>query len=376
MFKRVNIAMLSQSTQDQQVVIDENNEALATDQDAAQIQQQDAEIDEIQGVVQETQDAADCICQTAEKIDKMPQVSQEVVQIAQEQIAYFAKRTGMKMSGVSAAMESYSAGKAGNKEALVKQMNLAVESLEKGIDVAQEGIVDRVKDAFSVMFTSYDKLGKELEVVSKEFDEKGPKEEVIKDSAFARILNPEGKSEIKSSDVVSFLDAAVKEFDDTSVIKGVRQLNEYLAEAKTITKESKTFWTDKEAIAKFEELLVKMDELVDGIEEEISPVASKSDADIEPLNAADKAKLVKKVQGILDTGNEYGKTLKEYNKYSILMMGIGKVRLFGDMSAEGRIYTKVKYMSFKTYRKLAKLAKLRFEVAHACVKYIKASTAR
>ena len=288
---------------------------------------------------------------------------------------YFVKRTGMKMTGVSTAMESFSDGKTGNKVALVKQLRIAAESLDKGVTVAQEGIVDRVKDAFSVMFTSCDKLAKELEIVSKDFDEKGAKEEVIKDPAFARIFNSSGKSEIKSGDVVSFLDTAVKDFDDTSVIKNVRKMNEYMQDFKNITKDSKNFLWDDEAIKKYESLVADINTLVDSVEEELSATSSKNASDVEPLNSADKTKIVKKVQSILDTGNEYTKILKEYNQFTMWMVGAFKPKLGGDFSPEGRHMNTIKGKAFNAYRKLAKLAKIRFEVAHACVKYIKASTA-
>lgn len=374
---RLNIGLLSEQQQQQapEVEIDQNNEALKTDQDMAQIQQADSEIEEVTQVIEETQEASQTMTNMADKIEQSETVSQDTVQVAQEAIGYFTKRTGLKMTKLNASMESYS--KTTDKQAVVEQMRLAVESLDKGVEIAQEGVIERIKDTFSVMFTSYDKLAKELETVSKDFDEKGPKEETIKDPAFARVLNPEGKTELKSGEVVSFLDTAIKEFDDTTVVKSVRQMNAFLDEAKTITSDSKTFafLGDQEAIDKFKVLLEKMDELVDGVEKEVTSVGSKNSADVEPLSTADKTKVVKKVEGILNTGTEYAKALKEYNKVSMyLLMGAGKVRFGGDFSKEGRIYMEIKAKTFKTYRKLAKLAKIRFEVAHACVKYIKAST--
>lgn len=378
--KRLNIAMLGEQAQEQvqeQQVIDENNEALATDQDAAQIQQQGAEIEEIQGVVQETQDAADCICQTAEKIEQMPEVSQEVVQIAQEQIAYFAKRTGMKMSGVTTAMESYSDGKVGNKEALVKQMNLAVESLEKGIVVAQEGIVDRIKNKLSLIFTSTEKLKKELAAVSEAFDNGEPKTETIKEPAFAAVLNSQGKDELAPADVLALATSIAKISGSKELEKAVKDMAA-LTDAVTTAMTKSTFIAKDEQIAKIEEVTGKVKEMYVELKEKLEYKGERMSADVQPLTAKDKEKLKAKVEELLDTSGY--KTIEKELDESVAALQrtsemLANKRLIGVWAKDMRRARAALTEMGDAFSEINNFMKLRFEVAHACVKYIKASTA-
>lgn len=376
--KRLNIAMLGEQAQEQvreQQIIDENNEALATDQDAAQIQQQDAEIDEIQGVVQETQDAADCICQTAEKIERMPEVSQEVVQIAQEQIAYFAKRTGMKMSGVTAAMESYSADKAGNKEALVKQMNLAVESLNKSVAIAQEGIVDRIKNRLSAIFTSRKKLAAELEEVSKAYDAAGQKEGVIKDPAFARTFNKDNKPSIDGKEVVTFVEKLLSVAESAELIKRMKEAGA-LMDKLTVSLSKTSNWEDKAESDKIKKISIELDTLTDEIDKMLDFKIKKNSTDVEPATAAEKAKLAKAVQSLLGEAA----ISAEMDKYEKSLDGLvaayyPKATGLGYGSKDLEIVKLFADTTFEVFWKIGGIMSDRFTVAHATVKYIKASTA-
>ncbi len=375
--KRLNIAMLGEQTQSQQVVVDQNNEALATDQDMSQIKQADAELDQVSSVVEETQDASDSITQTADKIEQMQTVSQEVVQVAQEQMNYFVKRTGMKMAGVSTAMESFSNGKTGNKEALVKQLRIAAESLDKGVSVAQEGIIDRIKNKFSLLFTSNKKLKQELQDVSSKYDSAGAKTEVIKDPAFARILNPDGKPEITGATTIALAGEISKMVKDLVIEKVVVRLTDILDKV-TVALNKSTFIADDNEVKKINDLFDEVENMYTEVREKITVDGRKESANAVPLESGDKKKVTSIVEDLLDTG-AYDKIENDLNKswYGFINTYLEKqrTRFIGFNSADMRAASELTNKAGSVMSRIEKLMSMRFEVAHACVKYIKASTA-
>lgn len=374
--KRLNIAMLGEQ-QTQQVVVDQNNEALATDQDMSQIKQADAELDQVSSVVEETQDASDSITQTADKIEQMQTVSQEVVQVAQEQMNYFVKRTGMKMTGVSTAMESFSDGKTGNKEALVKQLRIAAESLDKGVSIAQEGIVDRIKNKFSLLFTSNKKLKQELQDVSSKYDSAGAKKDVIKDPAFARILNPDGKPEITGATTIALAGEISKMVKDPVIEKVVVRLTDILDKV-TVALNKSTFIADDDEVKKINDLFDEVENMYTEVREKITVDGRKESANAVPLESGDKKKVTSIVEDLLDTG-AYDKIedelLKAWWSFYDVYTTKQKSRFIGFNAADMRVAMNLDDKGGDIVERIDGLMTVRFEVAHACVKYIKASTA-
>lgn len=376
--KRLNIAMLGEQQMGTQVVIDENNEALATDQDAAELQQQGAEIDEMQSVVNETRDASDSIRQTAQVIEQMPEVSQEVVQVAQEQIAYFVKRTGMKMSGVSSAVESYVPNKKGNKEALVKQMSLASESLDASISIAQEGIIDRIKNRFSLLFTTSEKLEKELVMVSKDYDDKGAKEGVIKDPAFARRLNQDKKSQLSEQDVLSLAEDVDKKFHNPNFLGSLKKITEAFDKVAQALEKSNFLIADDDAVRKIQEQQDVLMKIYQEAIPEMSVSRKKASCDVEPLTPVNKQKVTKLVESLLDK-KAYERYIDDLNDsihvvHNKLLLS-DYTKLAGKLAKDNRNAREALRHGDKVLNLLGDVYTLRFEVAHACVKYIKASTA-
>ena len=373
--KRLNIAMLGE--QAQVVVVDQNNEALATDQDMSQIKQADAELDQVSSVVEETQDASVSITQTADKIEQMQTVSQEVVQVAQEQMNYFVKRTGMKMAGVSTAMESFSNGKTGNKEALVKQLRIAAESLDKGVSVAQEGIVDRIKNKFSLLFTSNKKLKQELQDVSSKYDSAGAKTDVIKDPAFARILNPDGKPEITGATTIALAGEISKMVKDPVIEKVVVRLTDILDKV-TVALNKSNFIADDNEVKKINDLFDEVENMYTEVREKITVDGKKESADAAPLEAGDKKKVTAIVEDLLDTG-AYDKIedelLKAWWSFYDVYTTKQKSRFIGFNAADMRAAKNLNDKGGDIMERIDDLMTVRFEVAHACVKYVKASTA-
>ena len=377
---RLNIGLLSAQEQTQEgqvpeVEIDQNNEALKTDQDMAQIQQAGSEIEEISQVVEETQDASQAMTSMADKIEQSETVSQETVQVAQEAIAYFVKRTGVKMTKLNASMESYS--KTTDKQVVVEQMRLAVESLDKGVTVAQEGIIDRIQNRFSLIFTSGKKLAKELEEVSKKYDETGAREEAIKEPAFARRINPDAKKTLTDSDVLKLATDINKKVHNPTVISSVKKLTEALQTVTSALKKSGIFVADDKQVKIIKEQTSNISSMYNDIESELGVKRNKNDADVEPLNPANKEKIVKLVDSLLDISEyaKYEEILREAQRSMVVALAHSSgMKLAKEQAADNRAVSAANEQAYEVYAIISNLMALRFEVAHACVKYIKAST--
>jgi hypothetical protein len=370
---RLNIAMLGEQQQEDNTPLDPNNEALATDQDMLVIKQTGADIEASEAVVQETQDTVQSLQQTTQRIEQMSNVPPEVVQIAQEQIAYFIKRTGFKMTGLNQSMESYTADK---KQELVKQMSLATEQLDKSISIAQEGIIDRIKNRFSLMFSSAKKLRKELSQVASAYDANGVRQDVIKDPAFARVLNPKEETLVKPSTVIGLADNILKVSNDDKIVKTIVQITRILEQV-TLAITKSTFIAKDSQVEKLEAIEGEIFDLYEEIKGFINIGDKKSSADIEPLQPADKKKIESLVADLLDIGDfeRVEKDLSDavWGLYTVFE-NEKQTRLIAFMAADLRAANRINDIGYKTYNAIDKIMSLRFEVAHACVKYIKAST--
>ena len=371
---RLNIAMLSEQAQEDDTPLDPNNEALATDQDLMTVKQAGADIDAFEAVVQETQDTVQSLQRTTQRIEQMSNVPPEVVQIAQEQIAYFIKRTGFKMTGLNQSMESYTVDK---KQELIKQMGLATEQLNKSISIAQEGIIDRIKNRFSLMFSSAKKLRKELSQVSSVYDANGAKQDVIKDPAFARVLNPKEEALVKPNTVIGLADNILKVSNDDKIVKTIVQITRILEQV-TLTITKSTFIAKDSQVEKLEAIEGEIFGLYEEIKGFINISDKRSSADIEPLQPADKKKIESLVADLLDIGDFE----RVEDDLSDAVWGLYTVfdnekqnRLITFLSADLRAAERINEIGYKTYDAIDKIMTLRYEMAHACVKYIKASTA-
>jgi hypothetical protein len=227
------------------------------------------------------------------------------------------------------------------------------------------------------MFTSSEKLAKELAVVSKEYDAAGAKEDVIKDPAFARRLNQNKKASLTESDIVSFAEDVNKKFRDPMVIGSVKKVTESFNKIVQALYMSGTWIADDGAVEKIQEQQDVLLNLYDEVMPVLSVDRTKASADVEPLTPANKEKVVKLVQSLVD--------VKEYNKYADdLSEVIGQLtgkqfenamfKLHGSFSKDTKNSKLAQTHASKIIGILNNLLALRLEVAHACVKYIKAST--
>lgn len=370
---RINIAMLSQ---EQDPVIKTNGDELLVDGNALEVQKASGEIETMDGVIDETRSAADAVDSLADKIQSQEVVSEDAIRVAQEMMTYFSRRAGVKFNGVSAAMESYSKDNKAKKEQIVKELKLASESFRKQIGIAQEGIIDRIKNKFSLIFTSSDKLEKELKQVSSEYDQNGVKTQVIQDAAFARVFTTKGKDVVDSADVVAFATNIDKGIHNPEIIKIINDISRAMDKL-TLSITKGNLFGDSEAVREIRESHREILELNARVQSEFDFSIQKTKVDIAPLERNDKSKLVPIILSLLDT-KDFEKAEKQltravdgyYNAYFNAIQN----RLFGEYSKDARDAESVSSIGEEVYSKLSWFVMDGFEVAHSCVKYIKAST--
>lgn len=370
---RLNIAMLSQEEQE---TVQVNGDELLVDGNVVELQKASGEIEIVDGVIDETRAAADAVDGLAQKIESQETVSEDAIQVAQEMMAYFSKRTGVKFQGVSAAMESYDAANAAKKEQIVKELKLASETFRSHVVVAQEGIIDRIKNKFSLVFSSADKLEKELKEVSATYDEKGAKTETIEDAAFARVFAVKGKDTVEASDVLTIaaaLDKGIHNAEIVNIINGLTKVMDKL----TLSLTKGIIFSDDESVQEIREQqrdILELDAKVKGI---FDVSVQKAKVGIEPLQRDEKSKLVPLIRSLLDT-KEYEKAESQLSRsvdgFYTTYFNATQARLFGAFSKDAKEALSVADIAEEVYYKLNSFATTGFEVAHSCVKYIKAST--
>ena len=362
---RKNIAMLSMQAEQDIIPV--------TDADALEINSVSSEINMLSAIIQETRDARKVVDSMIVNFESAKTVSQDAVKISQEMIGYFALRTGLKHSGVNAALESY---KDDNKNKVVKELKLASENYQKQIAIAQEGIVDRIKYKFSLIFSNADKLKKELAEASGRYDEKGAKEETIDNPAFARIFYVPGRSTITGTEVIALATKVANGISNRNLINTVEKITRII-NGLTLAVSKGGLFSDKESIREIEKLYQELEELNSNVHSEFNIEINKKNISVTPIKQEEKAKLEKLIDDLLNTGDfesaEKG-LYRAVDAFSNAYLSAKDRRLFDNYAADLNISAEVESMAYDTYGILSKLVSYGFDVAHASVKYIKAST--
>jgi hypothetical protein len=365
---RLKIAMLADQSQENQV---QGGDELASDSRALQIEQTESEIGQMDTAIDEAQDASQAVQDVAENLEKQQEVSEGAVQVAQEMMGYLTKRTGIKFRSATAAMESYKTGDKSKKEQVIKELRMASESFNEQVSVAQEGVLDKIANKLSLIMTSNKSLSKDLDKVSQAYDAGTPREEALEDPAFASVLNPEDKDSLTAQDIVKFTADVEKRIRDPKIMDALNKVNAALAEAKNAKTNR---FSIKDADLNFiNKQIAGMTEVFDSLSGEGETARGKAKTSVEALDKSSKDALVKNVESMLAV-DEIQDALKQIKKTGMGIMFKGKFAGGGGAAQEAR-QTAVR-AAYSVYRLVGQLMKLRFEVAHASVKYIKASTGK
>ena len=347
-----------------------------SEMDAIEMSNTSSEINMLNAVVQETRDAQKVMDSMVVNFESATVVSEDAVKIAQEMIGYFALRTGLKHTAVSAALESYKCSDSTKKDKIVKELKLASENYQKQIAIAQEGIFDRIKYNFSLIFSNSDKLKKELAEVSGAYDEKGRSEETIENPAFARIFYVPGRSSITGYEVIALATKVASGMSNHNLIATVEKITR-IVNGLTLAVSKGGLFSDKESIREIDGLYRELEELNSNVHSEFNIQVTKKNISIAPLKEDEKQKLEKLISELLDT-SDYESAEANLHRavraFSNAYESAKDRRVFEGYATDLNIAAEVEDFAYDTYRILSKLVTYGFDVAHASVNYIKAST--
>lgn len=364
---RFNIAMLGQQEAQQQI---EGGDELVTDARALQVEQAEGEIGQMDAAIDEAQDASQAVQDVAENLEKQERVSQDAVQVAQEMLGYLTKRTGLKAKGAVAAMESFKSGDAAKKAHLVAELRLASEGFNEQVAIAQEGVLDKIANKLSLIVTSNKGLVKELDKVSSAYDAGTPREEALEDPAFASVLNPENKESLGAQDIVKFAAEVEKRITDPKIMEALNKVNAALDETKNT--KGGVFSLKDSDLNIINKQIAAMSQVYDDLSADGTTARGSVKTSVAPLDKAGKDALVKNVESLLSV-QEIQDAMKQIKKTSTKIAS--KDSLYSTPAAREARSTAIR-SAYSVNRLVGQLMKLRFEVAHACVKYIKASTGK
>ena len=363
---RFTIGMLGQQEAQEQI---EGGDELVTDARALQVEQAEGEIGQMDAAIDEAQDASQAVQDVAENLEKQERVSQDAVQVAQEMLGYLTKRTGLKAKGAVAAMESFKSGDAAKKAHLVAELRLASEGFNEQVAIAQEGVLDKIANKLSLIVTSNKGLVKELDKVSSAYDAGTPREEALEDPAFASVLNPENKESLSAQDIVKFAAEVEKRITDPKIMDALNKVNAALEEAKKT--KGNVFSIKDTDLNTINKQIAALTQVFDDLSTDTPAGRGSVKTSVEPLDKSSKDALVRNVQTLLSV-QEIQDAMKQVKKTSMNIV-VGS-NMGGHAGADAR--KTAARAAYSIHRIIGQLMKLRFEVAHACVKYIKASTGK
>lgn len=189
--------------------------------------------------------------------------------------------------------------------------------VDEGLNIAQEGIVDKIATKVEMTFKSAETTRKQLVASAEGYSKKTPVSEDIKDPAWGAYIAGSGKN-FSGSDVIAELKKIKKVMEDPKVLSAVKDLTECM---KKLTKEVRGNWfvSNKNDIERIEAI----GKHIDGVKKEVNDVyfgsvvtdEKSKDAVFKPLTAAEVKEIEKLSLEIL-ANDKLEKSLAEFSSES------------------------------------------------------------
>lgn len=350
-----------------------------------EVAQNECETAEIECEVAEVQEAAEigeAVADMAEGVREdlaagkpMTEQTASVVETAME---HFRARLGYKKA-VMPAMEEFEGedvakATAGTEEAL-KNMDELGERLDATLEVAQEGLVSRVKNAWDRMTTSNEKIAKEVKVLA---SAKMAEEHDIKDPAYGRVFARAGKTEITGNDVAEYLKA---------LAEGRKKMTPILKELVTVFDKASSalskgrFLADDEGTKELYALIEKARAIEEEHDKHFSQdKGTEKSVNMKSASAADAKKIAKLVEDMADDA-EYDKVVEKFEDALGEMHGeefnASVSRLAGNLAADARAFRRLMSTGVqKVYHSAYEIGSTEQKAIFSAYKYLKMSAAK
>lgn len=374
-----------------------------------QVQQQEDVVSEAQGI-SSTLNAVRTEVSDSLETGGLDDKNARLIEVAVE---HFCHRLSYAKTVVPA-MEGFkgTATRLEQSRATLKNLDEMAVKLEKGVIVAQEGLIDSIGASISVAFETQEKIKARLLTASADYDQKGPKEAMINEPGWGKYFSVHGTM-IEPSAAVAYIKEINQATHSANLQNTVKTLGDCFERMTSVVKDV-WFVSNKHDIDTIDKIAADMEEAIGAFDNDFKATEAVHYKNFKPLDTASKKKLVDEVQKLLEN-SDFDKVAQELKKQkdrmnrwvlfnhmlrfkSMLAGTLTSVALAAIAGGLGFAFTpfmatinnfmgrytwgaedllkanKAKVNSLKAINTISDLAKSRLAVCSAAASYIQAST--
>lgn len=358
-----------------EAVADHDPEALV-ENELIELEVAEDDIEEIEEAIDEGEAVAVTVDGIAEQLELTAAeggegVSEPVAEALAAATEHFQSRLGYTGKPVMPAMESFSANRLDATKLAIEQHKQLSAGIHKSLEVAQEGLLDRIKNKWAMIFSTEEKLTARLAEVSKTYDAGTVKTEPLVNPAWGKALNHEGKAEITPADIMADLAKFQTQFSGDGVATTLEMVAHGINGVTTAIGKS-SFIANDAAVAEINKGHLAIMNLIAAAEKEFEVTAKgKTNATFTPVDAATKKKMVTALQDVL--ANK--KLDAALDKLDTALMGwyhadANALRLAGDAADDLAAASAAVKSADDLYSKATALASRQLNLCHGVISYI------
>lgn len=351
--------------------------------DADQVEMQDEvqqiehagdSVDEAQGMAEAIDSMASTVEQSVEAGEGVAQPTAEVIEAAME---HFYVRLGVKKKQLPA-MESFEKDRLASSKLALEHLTVLRDKIDQRLSVAQEGIMERIGNAFKRAFTSNKKM---LKAVSQLHPTDLGDERSLGSPAWGRVFAMTGKHPVKGADIARLLheyNAASNGELAKAVDKAAQGLHKIKAELGR-----STFIANDDAVAEIGRIGADVAAAFEKITHKFAAGSKGGKNDVEIISC-DKGTFNKIVEEMrtITTDSDLDKAIRLYNSAASDIFQEGtdarpSLRLAGSLAADVRAAKReVTHISQLINRAIPEVLNYTSSLVHGAYKYLTVSCKR
>ena len=305
-------------------------------------------------------------------------MSAPVAQALNTAVEHLKIRVGFKGRAKFTAMEHLDAParRQATRQAVAQHRAVSA-TLGRALVISQEGILDNLKDRFTLLFTSEDKLLKRLDEAAGAYDKGTLKTEPISGAGWGRHLSSNTKDTVSGKDVLSELKRLDDLIGSDELGESVRGMSMCVLGLEAAVQKSNLYSSKKE-IDRIESEHKDIETLYVRVEKQIGGEGKGGNkSSFEPLSKVDKTTLVSLLKKMLSSG----KLQKDCDQLKANLKGLAKavavnheIRLAGFAAEDLRKALAASRAAQNALSVVSDLISTRVKVCHAAISYLAAST--
>lgn len=250
--------------------------------------------------------------------------------------------------------------------------------LDKGLTIAQEGMLARLGNSIKLLFTSSDKIQRLLKESVREIEAKGAKEGIIDEPGWGRSFSQLGETQLDGAAVIAYVTKVEKLVTSAAFVK---LINDYTDIAYKLGSEVSRSWfiAKDEAVNAIKNLNDSADKLSSDADKLhlIGALTAKNDPSFKPLTVQEAKKLAGLAAGITNDQNLNQALYKLENaiqEANLQLYNNRSMRLAQGMAADIRAARNIISKINVSLMHVIKITSNSERLAFASARYIKSST--